>query len=114
MWAKNAGECASEKVYGKMKNGPRRPVFTSILAEGEGFEPSIRITVCRLSRAVHSTTLPPFHGALRELELYGGFLKLQIFSIKFSKKISIGCSIFVEFRHILWTSNEDLSKKNGV
>ena len=32
------------------------------LAEGEGFEPSVRITVRRLSRAVHSTTLPPFRG----------------------------------------------------
>ena len=32
------------------------------MAEGEGFEPSVRITVRRLSRAVHSTTLPPFRG----------------------------------------------------
>ena len=52
-------------MWGKMKNGPERPVFTDVLAEGEGFEPSIRITVCRLSRAVHSTTLPPFQGVLR-------------------------------------------------
>ena len=29
------------------------------LAEREGFEPSIRLPVCRISSAVHSTTLPP-------------------------------------------------------
>lgn len=34
------------------------------MAEGEGFEPSVRITVRRLSRAVHSTTLPPFRGVV--------------------------------------------------
>ena len=33
-------------------------------AEGEGFEPSIRNFVCRLSRAVQSTTLPSFHDVL--------------------------------------------------
>ena len=29
------------------------------LAEREGFEPPIRLPVCRISSAVHSTTLPP-------------------------------------------------------
>ena len=28
-------------------------------AEREGFEPPIRLPVCRISSAVHSTTLPP-------------------------------------------------------
>jgi hypothetical protein len=31
----------------------------SVLAEREGFEPPIRLPVCRISSAVHSTTLPP-------------------------------------------------------
>mgnify|MGYP007084949646 CR=1 FL=1 len=31
------------------------------MAEGEGFEPSVPYWTRRLSRAVHSTTLPPFH-----------------------------------------------------
>src|ERR1700743_2317736 len=29
------------------------------MAEREGFEPPIRLPVCRISSAVHSTTLPP-------------------------------------------------------
>lgn len=33
---------------------------STILAEGEGFEPSVPYWTRRLSRAVHSTTLPPF------------------------------------------------------
>src|SRR6266436_4196657 len=31
------------------------------MAEREGFEPPIRLPVCRISSAVHSTTLPPLH-----------------------------------------------------
>lgn len=33
------------------------------MAEGEGFEPSVPYWTRRLSRAVHSTTLPPFREA---------------------------------------------------
>jgi hypothetical protein len=33
------------------------------LAEREGFEPPIPLRVCRISSAVHSTTLPPLRGA---------------------------------------------------
>jgi hypothetical protein len=33
------------------------------MAEREGFEPPIRLPVCRISSAVHSTTLPPLRGA---------------------------------------------------
>src|ERR1700730_2250644 len=33
------------------------------LAEREGFEPPIRLPVCRISSAVHSTALPPLRGA---------------------------------------------------
>src|SRR5262249_5341061 len=32
---------------------------TMIVAEREGFEPPIRVPVCRISSAGHSTTLPP-------------------------------------------------------
>src|SRR3954466_4216449 len=32
------------------------------MAEREGFEPPIRLPVCRISSAVHSTTLPPLRG----------------------------------------------------
>jgi hypothetical protein len=32
------------------------------LAEREGFEPPIRLPVCRISSAVLSTTQPPLHG----------------------------------------------------
>ena len=35
------------------------------LAEREGFEPPIRLPVCRISSAVHSTALPPLRGAER-------------------------------------------------
>src|ERR1019366_6781460 len=33
--------------------------FLGRLAEREGFEPPIRLPVCRISSAVHSTALPP-------------------------------------------------------
>src|SRR5258707_4704128 len=36
-------------------------MMSSVLAEREGFEPPIRLPVCRISSAVHSTTLPPLH-----------------------------------------------------
>ena len=36
-----------------------RLVFEAKLAEREGFEPPIRLPVCRISSAVHSTALPP-------------------------------------------------------
>src|SRR6266508_1219012 len=35
------------------------------LAEREGFEPPIRLPVCRISSAVHSTTQPPLRGEQR-------------------------------------------------
>ncbi len=38
------------------------------VAEREGFEPPIRLPVCRISSAVHSTTLPP----LREVKSLSG------------------------------------------
>jgi hypothetical protein len=34
-------------------------ILDAYLAEREGFEPPIRLPVCRISSAVHSTTLPP-------------------------------------------------------
>ena len=47
-----------------------------ILAEGEGFEPSVPYWTRRLSRAVHSTTLPPFHDGFA-FEPGSGFLEPQ-------------------------------------
>jgi hypothetical protein len=38
------------------------------MAEREGFEPPIRLPVCRISSAVHSTTLPPLHGRKGAIE----------------------------------------------
>ena len=49
--------------------------FVKILAEGEGFEPSVPYWTRRLSRAVHSTTLPPFHDGFA-FEPCSGFLEL--------------------------------------
>ena len=42
-------------------------IFQRELAEREGFEPPIPLRVCRISSAVHSTTLPPlqFRGRAR-------------------------------------------------
>jgi hypothetical protein len=37
-------------------------VRSSVLAEREGFEPPIGLHLCRISSAVHSTTLPPLRG----------------------------------------------------
>lgn len=36
-----------------------------MMADREGFEPPIPLQVCRISSAVHSTTLPPVRGRLR-------------------------------------------------
>jgi hypothetical protein len=38
---------------------PDRQLVAERLAEREGFEPPIRLPVCRISSAVHSTALPP-------------------------------------------------------
>lgn len=37
------------------------------MAERVGFEPTIPLQVCRISSAVHSTTLPPLRGLGRRL-----------------------------------------------
>ena len=50
--------------------------FIKNLAEGEGFEPSVPYWTRRLSRAVHSTTLPPFHDGFA-FEPGSGFLEPQ-------------------------------------
>ena len=39
--------------------GSDAPVLCIDMAEREGFEPPIRLPVCRISSAVHSTALPP-------------------------------------------------------
>ena len=53
------------------------------MAEREGFEPPIRLPVCRISSAVRSTTLPP----LQHIDLY-----------RFSYLLpSVQCAIATEF-----------------
>jgi two-component system sensor histidine kinase KdpD len=46
------------------------------LAEREGFEPPIRLPVCRISSAVHSTALPPLRSptGLKKPQLDGGYV----------------------------------------
>lgn len=39
--------------------------LSGMMADREGFEPPIPLRVCRISSAVHSTTLPPVRGRLR-------------------------------------------------
>ena len=45
--------------------GPQRNQLLEEVAEREGFEPPIRLPVCRISSAVHSTTLPPLRNLKR-------------------------------------------------
>src|SRR5438045_1579375 len=39
------------------------------MAEREGFEPPIGLHLCRISSAVHSTTLPPLQGAINGADI---------------------------------------------
>jgi hypothetical protein len=45
--------------------GPNLSAVFEGLAEREGFEPPIGLHLCRISSAVHSTTLPPLQAPLR-------------------------------------------------
>jgi hypothetical protein len=47
------------------------------MAEGQGFEPWIGLTLCRFSRPVHSTTLPPLR-TKRMIRDYHAFVKPQL------------------------------------
>src|SRR4051794_6360981 len=57
------GFCPRPAVIGGINalKTQRRMLGTKGLAEREGFEPPIRLPVCRISSAVHSTPLPPLH-----------------------------------------------------
>jgi hypothetical protein len=48
---------------------------TIVVAEREGFEPPIRLPVCRISSAVHSTTLPPLRISGRRVVAVGFLAK---------------------------------------
>ena len=52
---------SSPPISAKLKTFPSRERLRNIfiLAEGEGFEPSVTLLPRRFSRPVHSTTLPP-------------------------------------------------------
>ncbi|CCV04722.1 hypothetical protein MESS2_1370019 [Mesorhizobium metallidurans STM 2683] len=49
-----------------MTNSSKKPRISAVLkdfvAEREGFEPPMGLHPCRISSAVHSTTLPPLRG----------------------------------------------------
>ena len=55
----------------------RRKLVSEGLAEREGFEPPIRLPVCRISSAVHSTTLPPLQ-AIEGIGLKSGAVTPEI------------------------------------
>jgi hypothetical protein len=44
------------------------------MAEREGFEPPIRLPVCRISSAVLSTTQPPLRGHKSGKHLFAGYV----------------------------------------
>jgi hypothetical protein len=47
------------------------------LAEREGFEPPIRLPVCRISSAVRSTTLPPLRGSKGRKHAFDSGLSIE-------------------------------------
>ena len=53
---------ANEKAPSQRLRGALRDYLGSILAEREGFEPSVGLRLRLISSQVHSTTLPPFLG----------------------------------------------------
>jgi hypothetical protein len=53
------------------------------LAEREGFEPPIRLPVCRISSAVHSTTLPPLQTITKQKNPVSIQNSLTLFAIEF-------------------------------
>ena len=56
-----ARSATARPAEGRPRGGVERSetAASEIMAEREGFEPPIRLPVCRISSAVHSTTLPP-------------------------------------------------------
>ena len=52
-----------DKMFSKNRNSFN--MLLNYLAEREGFEPPIRLPVCRISSAVHSTALPPLRSPKR-------------------------------------------------
>src|ERR1700683_3487725 len=51
-------ECTRKSITIGFTEHSRTPA-DNLVAEREGFEPPIRLPVCRISSAVHSTALPP-------------------------------------------------------
>ncbi len=49
----------------------------ALLAERGGFEPPKQITVCRISSAVHSTTLPSFRGLYYIIKMFDFTVQYQ-------------------------------------
>ena len=60
---------AAYRRYDQLVHGNSQcSLFFTAMAEGEGFEPPIRLPVCRISSAVLSTTQPPLRGSMRGAE----------------------------------------------
>ena len=47
------------------KKAPKRLIYMRLLAEEEGFEPSVDLHLRLISSQVHSTTLPPLRSVRR-------------------------------------------------
>ena len=62
------------------------------MAEREGFEPSIRLTVYRFSRPAHSSALPPLRTQAR-IYLFGVVFKLVVDKVYRRLEIDRGCQL---------------------
>ena len=64
------------------------------MAEREGFEPSIRLTVYRFSRPAHSSALPPLLTQAR-IYLFGVVFKFVVYKAYRNKRVNTGFVIDV-------------------
>src|SRR6516165_11772316 len=75
-----------------MIGGAWRTVRNKVLAKREGFEPPIRLPVCRISSAVLSTTQPPLRGRRRRKHPVGRGLCIQRETVKQERPVVRGGS----------------------
>src|SRR5438309_11625194 len=81
------------------------------MAEREGFEPPIRLPVCRISSAVLSTTQPPLRGRRRRKHPVGRRLCIQRETVKHDRSVVRGGS---SWRSIAGTRRKTLATKLGL
>src|ERR1700720_2174885 len=78
------------------------------VAEREGFEPPIRLPVCRISSAVHSTTLPPLREA-KNFQVGPRYLAVEGHVNKgHGKTAQAGCSRLAPRRRCAYSSRPSL------